>query len=140
MHLSSKQPENHLCSRLKLQTYSNGMGAIGLPGDLSSQSRFVRATFTKLNSISGSDQEDVTQFFHILETVSQTYGCCQMPDGGYEKTIYTSCCDCDKGVYYYTTYENRQINAVAMENEALDSDTLIRYPLMHKQQITWQNR
>lgn len=139
MHLSPKQPMNLLSNRLKLQTYSNGMGAMGLPGDLSSQSRFVRATFTKLNSISGGNQEDLTQFFHILETVSQTNGCCQMPNGGYEKTIYTSCCDCDKGIYYYTTYENRQINAVKMGNEALNSDTLIRYPLVQKQQITWQN-
>ena len=43
------------------------MGAIGLPGDVSSQSRFIRAAFVKLNSRSGeSEQESVNQFFHIL--------------------------------------------------------------------------
>ena len=40
------------------------MGAIGLPGDLSSQSRFVRAAFVKMNSISGDgEKESVSQFF-----------------------------------------------------------------------------
>lgn len=141
MNLTPKSPKNRFSLRLELDAYSNGMGAIGLPGDLSSQSRFVRAAFTKLNSVSGSDEEEsITQFFHILETVSQTQGCCQLPDGGYEKTVYTSCCNCDKGIYYYTTYENRQITAVDMHREMLDSDTLSRYPLVQKQQISWQNR
>ena len=43
MHLSPKQPQNHFLSALSLQPYSRGMGALGLPGDLSSQSRFIRA-------------------------------------------------------------------------------------------------
>ena len=48
------------------------MGALGLPGDLSSQSRFVRAAFVKLNSVSGdSEEESVSQFFHILGSVDQ---------------------------------------------------------------------
>ena len=43
------------------------MGAIGLPGDLSSSSRFAKVAFTKLHSVSGdSENESVNQFFHIL--------------------------------------------------------------------------
>ena len=45
MQLSPKQPENNLAPGV-LGTYSRGMGALGLPGDLSSTSRFVRAAFT----------------------------------------------------------------------------------------------
>ena len=53
------------------------MGAIGLPGDLSSQSRFVRATFVKMNSVSGEgENESVSHFFHILNAVEQQRGCC----------------------------------------------------------------
>lgn len=33
------------------------MGALGLPGDLSSQSRFVRAAFVKANSLSEDGEE-----------------------------------------------------------------------------------
>ena len=48
--LSPKQPENTFSDKLDLTSYSRGMGAMGLPGDLSSQSRFVRAAFVKMNS------------------------------------------------------------------------------------------
>ncbi|MCM1136938.1 MAG: choloylglycine hydrolase, partial [Clostridium sp.] len=43
MHLSPKGPENRFSDKLDLHAYSRGMGALGLPGDLSSASRFVRA-------------------------------------------------------------------------------------------------
>ena len=140
MHLSSKSPENHFSEKLDLQHYSRGMGALGLPGDLSSQSRFVRAAFTKLNSVSGDSEGDsVSQFFHVLETVTQTRGCCEVAEGEYEMTIYTSCCNADKGIYYYTTYDNHQISAVDMHRENLDGSALIRYPLTHGEQIYMQN-
>lgn len=47
MHLSPQSPENHFSDRLPLYAYSRGMGALGLPGDLSSQSRFIRGRFHK---------------------------------------------------------------------------------------------
>ncbi len=50
MYLSPKSPENKFSKELDLSLYSRGMGAIGLPGDLSSQSRFIRVAYTKLNS------------------------------------------------------------------------------------------
>ena len=140
MHLSPKQPENTFSSDLNLQTYSRGMGALGLPGDLSSASRFVRVAFTKLNSRSGdSENESVSQFFHILGSVDQQRGCCEVADGKYEITLYTSCCSADTGIYYYTTYENHQISGVDMYRENLDGDTLTRYPLINGEQIHMQN-
>lgn len=140
MHLSSKQPQNTFSDKLDLQTYSRGMGAIGLPGDLSSQSRFVRASFVKMNSISGSSEaESVSQFFHILGSVDQQRGCCEVKEGKYEITIYTSCCNTDKGIYYYTSYDNSQITAVDMNRENLDGKNLVSYPLILEQQIHFQN-
>ena len=140
MHLSPKQPENTFSSDLNLQTYSRGMGALGLPGDLSSASRFVRVAFTKMNSRSGdSENESVSQFFHILGSVDQQRGCCEVADGKYEITLYTSCCSADTGIYYYTTYENHQISGVDMYRENLDGNTLARYPLINGEQILMQN-
>ena len=140
MHLSPKQPENTFSQDLNLQTYSRGMGALGLPGDLSSASRFVRVAFTKMNSKSGdSENESVSQFFHILGSVDQQRGCCEVADSKYEITLYTSCCSADTGIYYYTTYENHQISGVDMYRENLDSDTLIRYPMLSNEQIHMQN-
>ena len=140
MHLSAKSPENNFSKDLNLTTYSRGMGAIGLPGDLSSQSRFVRVAFTKMNSISGDgEMESVSQFFHILNSVDQQRGCCELDDGKYEITLYTSCCNTDKGIYYYTTYNNHQITAVDMHKENLEGNELVRYPLITEEQIKTQN-
>ena len=142
MGLSAKQPKNTFggANELPLQAYSRGMGALGLPGDLSSESRFVRVSFVKMNSLSGdSESESVSQFFHILGSVDQQRGCCEVKEGAYEITIYTSCCNASKGIYYYTTYENHQITAVDMNKEDLDAKKLIRFPLVCGEQIRWQN-
>lgn len=140
MSLSPKQPQNAFANGLALNSYSRGMGALGLPGDLSSASRFARVAFTKMNSISAdSENESVSQFFHILGSVDQQRGCCEVSEGKYEITIYTSCCNTTKGIYYYTTYNNHQISAVDMRKENLDSTELMRYPLIEEQQINFQN-
>lgn len=139
-HLSAKTPENSFSDKLGLETYSRGMGALGLPGDLSSQSRFIRVAFVKMNSVSpATESESVSQFFHILGSVDQQRGCCDVGDGKYEITIYTSCCNADTGVYYYTTYDNHQISAVDMHKEELDGSRLVRYPLITGEQINMQN-
>lgn len=131
MGLSSLPACNRFSSSVEIEAYSKGMGAVGLPGDLSSQSRFVRAAFTKLNSVSEADEKSsVSQFFHILGSVNQTRGCCELENGKHEITVYTSCCNADKGIYYYTTYNNRQITAVDMHRTDLDSKELITHTLI----------
>ena len=138
--LSPKQPENTFAEQLQLRSYSRGMGALGLPGDLSSASRFAKVAFTKMNSKSGdSEAESISQFFHILGSVDQQRGCCEVADGKYEITLYTSCCNADKGIYYYTTYENHQITGVDMHHCDLDGSELFRYPLVQGEQIHWMN-
>ncbi|MBR3811392.1 MAG: choloylglycine hydrolase [Agathobacter sp.] len=140
MHLSTTSPQNHFAENLNLQIYSNGMGGIGLPGDWSSQSRFVRASFAKTNSKCGKlEMENVTQFFHLLNSVEFPRGCVKMKNNIYEITVYSSCCNTDKGIYYYKTYENSTINAVCMHHENLDGNQLICYPMKKETQIYLQN-
>ena len=140
MNLSPQKPENCFSDKVKLERYSNGMGALGMPGDWSSQSRFVKTAFTKLNSVCGtSEEESVSQFFHILGSVEHQRGCVDMGNNLYEITLYSSCCNTDKGIYYYRTYENSQITAVDMFRENLDGEKVITYPLIKEQQIKWQN-
>ena len=66
-------------------------------------------------------------------------GCCEVAEGKYEITIYTSCCNADKGIYYYTTYDNHQISAVDMHKENLEAKELIRYSPIKEEQIYFQN-
>lgn len=140
MGLSRSARQNTFAGNLELKPYSRGMGAMGLPGDASSMSRFVRAAFVKLNSVSGdSETESVGQFFHILKSVEMQRGCVELSEGVYEITMYSSCCNADRGIYYYTTYDNNQICAVDMYTENLEKDALIWYPLQKEQAISMQN-
>lgn len=140
MRLSPSNPVNTFSDRVDLTCYSRGMGALGLPGDLSSHSRFVRAAFVKMNSRSKSgESESVSQFFHILGSVDQQRGCCRVGGDKYEITIYTSCCNADRGIYYYTTYDNHQISAVDMHRENLDGASLARYTPVNEESFCRRN-
>lgn len=140
MQLSPGVPENHFTPAVNLQPYSRGMGAMGLPGDSSSASRFVRAAFHKTHSFCADTEENcVAQFFHILQNVAQLQGCVVLEDGSYEHTVYSSCCSAKTGRYYYTTYENSAVTAVDMNSEDLESEQLISYPMLRKLQIFQQN-
>ena len=139
--LSNKNPENTFGGDIELDEYSRGMGAIGLPGDLSSASRFAKVAFTRANSYSDSDEAgSVSQFFHILGSVEQQNGCTFIADPDlYEYTIYTSCYNTNKAILYYRTYNNSQICAVDLYNEDLDSDELISYLLINEEQFNFIN-
>lgn len=140
MHLTPNEPQNTFSDKVNLERYCKGLGAVGLPGDLTSPSRFVRVAFNKCNSVSGdSEKESVSQFFHILGTVEQVKGACDLGNGLYNTTIYTSCCNATKGIYYYTTYSNRSITAVDINKCDLDNNTLQCFPLEKEERITYQN-
>lgn len=139
LNLTSEEPLSRFSKQYTLTPYSRGMGAIGLPGDLSSSSRFVRATFTKLNSVCGdSEAESISQFFHILGSVAQQEGCVKIGNQ-FEKTIYSSCCNVDRGIYYYTTYHNSQITGICMHSTDMDANVLSSFPLVTEQQIRMEN-
>jgi len=140
MSLSNEKPENKCFKDFEPDMYSRGMGAIGLPGDLSSMSRFVRAAFVRNNSVSEeSEDKSVSQFFHILSSVEQQRGCVKLGEDKYEITVYSSCCNTDKGIYYYRTYDNSRITGIDMHMENLDSDMLITYPLDNSCNIIIEN-
>ncbi len=131
MNLTNKPPKNNFSDKICLSEFSHGTGTFGLPGDNSSSSRFVRAAYALLNSPRFENEtESVNQFFHIMGTVSQIKGSVITEDGKYVITVYTSCCNTDKGIYYYTTYNNRTIEKVEMQKENLDSTRLIVHELV----------
>ena len=119
---------------VRCRQYSRGMGALGLPGDLSSQSRFVRVAFTRAEfpCAERARRRASASSSTFSAPWTSSAAAATWETGKYEITLYTSCCNADRGIYYYTTYDNRQITAVDMHKENLDGDVLIRYPLLSK--------
>ncbi len=125
MTLNEGKCENKFSDELKFNNYSLGLGALGLPGDFSSASRFVKATFVKYKSQSeGSEKESINQFFHILDSVAMPKGCVLVRDGEYEYTRYSSCCNVDKGIYYYKTYDDFNIKKIDMNSFDFNTNEL----------------
>ena len=140
MSLSAQQPANTFSKEFDLHTYSRGMGGLGLPGDLSSSSRFAKCVFTRTNSTKEESEEaSVSQFFHISHSVEQQKGCCEVREGDYEYTIYSSCMNTNKGIYYYTTYNDATIHAIDMHRCNLDGNEIVSYPFMDEAIIEYQN-
>ncbi len=132
MNVTHQEVTNRFAKNVSINAFSRGMGSIGLPGDYSSASRFIKAAFVRNNSVCQDDEvSSVNQFFHILSSVAQQKGCVSVGDK-FEYTIYSSCCNTSKGIYYYTTYDNSQINAINMHKENLQTSKIISYPLITK--------
>ena len=140
MNLTPNNKEKGFSNKIDLQAYGQGMGAIGLPGDASPASRFIRAAFYKLNSICKEDEESsVTQFFHILDSVAMVQGATMTKEGKYDITTYSCCINLSKGIYYYKTYTNNQITAIKMSEKEKLKTKLSIYELIENQQIKYAN-
>ena len=140
LSLSPEPPTVRLGKESYVRAFSNGMGAIGLPGDSSSVSRFIRAAYAKFNSyIPEEEGLRIRQFFHVLSSVKQIKGNVKLEGGGLEYTVYTCCCDTENLVYYYTLYESSRIRAFDIKKENLDSNELSEYPMITDQCVEFQN-
>lgn len=138
LNLTAEYPENRIVPHLDVPFYSSGMGSDGLPGGLDSMSRFVRAAFMMNNSkAKETDAATLNQFFRIMQTVEQIDGANHEKDGFYEITNYTAGANLDTMDFYWTTYDNQQINAIHTKDLDLDQSELIIYPVGHEQNINW---
>lgn len=126
--LSSTQPDGDFGARFGFRAYSRGMGALGLPGDFSSASRFVRAAFMRAYcDCTGTPEQAMIRFFRLMHTVEVPRGCVRLADGRAVYTHYTCCCDGARGVYAYTTDTDYKIRTVDMQRCDLDGVRLIRF-------------
>ena len=125
---------------LELPSYSTATSTIGLPGDYSSPSRFVKTAFLRSNSIfEKTEYSGIVEFFHILDNVSMVRGATYTKSGIPEITQYTSCMCQEKGLYYYKSYNNHRINVINMHNEDLNSNELKVFPYRDTEDIYFEN-
>ncbi len=136
MSLSSEPPENTLCPNITLSHYSRGLGAVGMPGDFSSASRFVRAAFVKEHI---NTECDIGGLFHIAGAVSVPKDCVITERGEGVSTVYTSVADGKNLVYYFTTEKNRRIRAVSMKKADVYGADLTSFSIYTAEDILYIN-
>lgn len=139
-HLSPRTPENTFAPALDLTVYGQGLGGLGLPGDASPQSRFVKAAFLRQNADFPQDRPgQVSQFFHLLDAVSMVRGSVITPEGRCDETTYSCCCDTREGVYYYKTYHSGCLHAVRLTQTAMTGDKLQTFAPATEPRFVWDN-
>lgn len=112
-------------ARVGYSTYSEGEGALGLPGDFSSPSRFVKAWFCLKNtSCNGGAASKAAQTFRVLDCVAMVRGTVVTAQGGEDITAYSCCIDAENGTYYYKTYDGLSVKSVQMDEENSCGETL----------------
>ncbi len=97
----------------------SGSGAVGLPGDWSSPSRFVRLSFLRGLCVRGKGEDEAAAFtFRILENVAFPLGMVRVhaagepPEAGvspYDYTVYSCAAGLHSLRYYWTSYRNPQV-------------------------------
>lgn len=112
--------------KMNLIPYAQGMGAMGLPGDSSSPSRFLRAWFYLSNSTIEEDEDkNIAQVFHILSNVAMIKGGVVTDNKENDLTRYSCCMDTINFRYYYKTYYDMNIHVYEAENVQLNGKVLI---------------
>jgi choloylglycine hydrolase len=103
-------------ARETLRPFGQGTGMVGLPGDFSSPSRFVRAVAFANSALPSKDgDEAIFQAFHILNAFDIPKGAIRETDGDTvhtDYTVWTSAADTRKAIYYYKTYLTQSVERV----------------------------
>lgn len=140
IYLTPNNPKDTEWSNQELTPLGIGAGTLGIPGDFASVSRFVRAAYIRANEpIIDNDIKAVTQFFHMLDYVKMVRGGVMTKEGLEDLTLYSSCMDQEKGIYYYKTYGNNRISAVDMNKEQLEGKELKIFDYITEQDIKYLN-
>lgn len=139
MGLHNDKLENKINKDIGIKNYSFGLGAMFLPGDYSSTSRFIKALFVKsFIKLSDDDKYNINEVFRCLESVLMVDGCVKTAYG-YEKTIYSSCYNLNELYLCYKTYEGNEVTKICMMNVDVNGDNLHLYTLNNNFKIIQGN-
>lgn len=125
IRLSARNVSNLQLQNLNLTPLGQGSGMLGLPGDFTSTSRFVRAVAFSQSVLSAKNEDEArSTIFHILNIFDIPRGVVYEQEQGqtvYDYTQWTSASDLRNSRYYFTTYDNSQqqmVDLMAMDLDA----------------------
>ncbi|WP_316749642.1 choloylglycine hydrolase family protein [Pedobacter gandavensis] len=94
-----------------------GTGLLGLPGDFTPPSRFIRAVFYSQSVIPVTENEEgILQAFHILDAFDIPLGTIMDNNEGPEYTQWTVASDLKERKFYFHTVNDRTIRMVDLAN------------------------
>jgi choloylglycine hydrolase len=120
-----------------LNPFGQGTGMLGLPGDFSPPSRFVRAAFFLAAALpSKSGDEAVEQAFHLLNQFDIPLGTVRQIEQnkiGYDYTLFTTVKNTKTLEYFYLSYENQTIQFVDLRRFDFNAKEIKRMKIQGNQ-------
>jgi choloylglycine hydrolase len=122
---------------LKSMKFGAGARLYGLPGDLTSPSRFLRAAaYVSTARQTADGKETMYEIFRILDNFNLTVGTAAAEGGGElnqegmrSATIWTTAYDTKNLVLQYHTMHNRRVRQVDFQTIDFDAKEIVRLPL-----------
>lgn len=114
---------SNICERGRTEdsAFSFGLGGVGLPGDYSSSSRFVKAAvMRKWMVLDGAEREAVCGFFSLLGSVAPPRGCVLNEAGRPHFTVYACCMNAARSAYYKRCAKDGKIRKFELTQSLCD--------------------
>lgn len=127
---------------LNFAPLGGGSGMIGLPGDFTPPSRFVRAVaWSQTHRPLRDSDEAIYELFRILDNFNVPLGAAEGSDGEGTKlkgmrsaTIWTTGWDISKKVLYFHTQHNRRVRKVEIDKINFSKTDIVHIPLDEKKE------
>ncbi len=130
--LKSLNPAPSNFDGVQLRAFGQGAGLVGLPGDFTPPSRFVRAFLFGHAALPGANGEEAAQqLFHVLDGFDIPRGSVEEKSAGgnpiYEFTSWTTANDMTNHVFYYHTADNRRVRRIELMKLDLNGGKILRF-------------
>ncbi|HEX3726245.1 MAG TPA: choloylglycine hydrolase family protein [Pirellulales bacterium] len=123
----------------EIKSLGQGSGMLGLPGDFTPPSRFVRAVaFSKTALRVENARDGILQAFHVLNQFDIPKGAARQVEAGKQisdYTLWTSAADLTNLRYYFRTYDNSRIRMVDLKATLLGTKDVKTIPMKGDEQI-----
>jgi choloylglycine hydrolase len=137
--MTSKNIEKIDLAGKEIKGLGQGSGMLGLPGDFTPPSRFVRAVaFSKSALPVETAREGVLQAFHMLNQFDIPKGAARGLEHGKEVadyTLWTSAADLKNLRYYFRTYDNSRIRMIDLKAVDFDAKEIRTISIKGEEQI-----
>ncbi len=140
VNLSVTNPPPMELEGLKFSAFGHGAGMVGLPGDFTPPSRFVRAAiFSQVSAPPQNTEDAILQVFHVLNQFDIPKGALRGTLNGktyYDYTLLTSARDPHNLKYYFNCYEDQSIRMVHLKAFDPNGKAVKKFPMTGQEKIT----
>ena len=125
---------------LNVSAFGPGTGALGMPGDYTSVSRFVRTVFMREHTDAvATDAEAINALSHMLNSVEIPKGVKIKADGSTDYTQYRAYMSMNEPAFYMQPYADQSITRVALTDDLMNADQPTEFALKTTQQFVNAN-